>query len=118
MMSDDFQTAWHRDLGNTEHRVTITMAGYGTDPDDGERFLEGFLAKCPECGPVVSQEAAADTISATFSVNASDQDRAFDLAKVAWVAGGSASGLDPNDVIRVEIEAVKVESDTSELLPA
>jgi len=106
MHDEDFYAAWHREAGNSEYRITITMAGYGSDPDAGERFLEGFLEACPEMGPVVSQDAEEDTISVTLAVSAGDRDRAVDLAGIAWVRGGSASGLEPTRVVRVEVEDV------------
>lgn len=116
MSDDDFYAAWHRDIGNADHRITITMAGYGSDPEAGERFLEGFLEKCPQTGPVVSQSASEDTISVTFTVPAPDRDRAAELAEMVWVQGGAASGLAPTRVVRIEIEAVSAE--TGELVGA
>lgn len=103
-MGDDIYAAWHRELGHSEHRITITMAGYGADEEAGEAFLEGFLKAHPETGPVVSQNAEADTISVTFSLQASGQDHALKLGNVVWVEGGAASGLEPTHIVRAEIE--------------
>jgi hypothetical protein len=103
---DDIYEAWHRDLGHAEYRITITMAGYGGDGDAADAFLEGFLEKHPETGPVVSQDRAADTISVTFSLKASGQEHALKLGQVVWAEGGAASGLEPTHVVRVEIEPV------------
>jgi hypothetical protein len=104
---DDIYEAWHRRLGHAEYRITITMAGYGRDEDAADAFLEGFLAKHPETGPVVSQNRAADALSVTFSLQASDQDHALKLGHVVWAEGGAASGLEPTHVVRVEIEPVE-----------
>lgn len=104
---DDIYEAWHRELGHAEYRITITMAGYGQDEDAAESFLEGFLEKHPETGPVVSQNRAADTISVTFSLKAGGQEHALNLGQVVWVEGGAASGLEPTRVVRAEIEPVE-----------
>jgi hypothetical protein len=104
---DDIYEAWHRELGHAEYRITITMVGYGQDEDAAESFLEGFLEKHPETGPVVSQNRAADTISVTFSLKAGGQEHALNLGQVVWVEGGAASGLEPTRVVRAEIEPVE-----------
>ena len=104
---DDIYEAWHRELGHAEYRITITMAGYGDDGDAAESFLEGFLGKHPETGPVVSQNRVADTISVTFSLKAGGQEHALNLGQVVWVEGGAASGLEPTRVVRAEIEPVE-----------
>jgi hypothetical protein len=104
---DDIYEAWHRELGHAEYRITITMAGYGQDEDAAESFLEGFLEKHPETGPVVSQNRVADTISVTFSLKAGGQEHALNLGQVVWVEGGAASGLEPTRVVRAEIEPVE-----------
>ena len=103
---DDIYEAWHRDLGHAECRITITMAGCGTDADAADALLEAFLAKHPETGPVVSQNRAADTISVTFSLKAGDQEHALKLGQVIWAESGAASGLQPTPIVRAEIEAV------------
>lgn len=98
---------WLRDLGHSEYRITITMAGYGADADVAETLLEGFLDKHPETGPVVSQDREADTLSVTFSLKVSGQEHALKLGQAVWAEGGAASGLQPTHVVRVEIEPVQ-----------
>jgi hypothetical protein len=93
--------------GHAEYRITISMAGYGQGEDAAESFLEGFLEKHPETGPVVSQNRVADTISVTFSLKAGGQEHALNLGQVVWVEGGAASGLEPTRVVRAEIESVE-----------
>jgi hypothetical protein len=119
---DDIYEAWHRDLGHAEYRITITMAGYGTDADAAETLLEGFLDKHPETGPVVSQNRKADTLSVTFSLKASGQEHALKLGQVVWAEGGAASGLKPTHVVRAEIEPVEdaagEQATTGERVPA
>lgn len=104
---DDIYEAWHQELGHAEHRITITMAGYGADEDAADALLDAFLAKHPETGPVVSQNRAADTISVTFSLKAGSQEHALKLGQVVWAEGGAASGVRPTRVVRVEIEPVE-----------
>jgi hypothetical protein len=70
-------------------------------------FLDGFLDKHPETGPVVSQDCVAGTISVTFSLQASSQDHALKLGQVVWADGGAASGIKPTHVVRLEIEPVE-----------
>jgi hypothetical protein len=103
----DINQAWHRELGHAEYRITITMAGYGADEDAADAFLEGFLEKHPETGPVVSRNRGADTISVTFSLKASGQEHALKLGRVVWAEGGAGSGLEPTRVRRAEIEPVE-----------
>lgn len=119
---DDIYEAWHRDLGHAEYRITITMAGYGTDEDAADALLEAFQAKHPETGPVVSQNRAADTISVTFALKAGGQEHALKLGQVVWAEGGAASGLEPTRVVRAEIEpvagAAEDQTQTGEHVPA
>lgn len=103
----DICEAWHRSPGHAEYRITITMAGYGTDADAAGTLLEGFLKKHPETGPVVSQNRKADTLSVTFSLEASSQEHALKLGQVIWAEGGVASGLQPTHVARAEIEPLE-----------
>jgi len=107
----DIYEAWHRELGHAEYRITITMAGYGTDEDAADALLEAFLEKHPETGPVVSRNRGADTISVTFSLQASGQEHALKLGQVVWAEGGAASGLEPTRVVRAEIEPVEDAAD-------
>lgn len=105
-MDHDHYKTWHLDLGHSEFRITVTMAGYGNDLDAAEAFLDGFHRKHPETGPVVSQNTQADSISVTFSVNARDSERAMDLANVVWKSAGPATGLEPGQIVKVETERV------------
>jgi hypothetical protein len=108
--------------GHAEHRITMTMAGYGADEDAADALLDAFLAKHPETGPVVSQNRAADTISVTFSLKAGSQEHALKLGQVVWAEGGAASGVRPTRVVRVEIEpvedAVEDQTQAGERVPA
>lgn len=97
---------WHLNLGHSEYRITITMAGYGSDMEAAEDFLEAFHEKCPEASPVVSTNSEADTISVTVAVHAKSSEHAQQLAAVIWQTGGEASGLIPGDVVNIEIEPV------------
>ena len=110
-MNDTIYQAWHRKVGHAEFRLHITMAGYGNDEDAADAFLEGFHTAHPEAGAVISQNAADDTITATFSLAANDEQHALRLGIMFWIESGEASGLEPNDVIRTEIERVNAGCD-------
>jgi hypothetical protein len=114
--------AWYWGMGHAEYRITITMAGYGTDEDAADALLEAFLAKHRETGPVVSQNRAADTISVTFSLKAGGQEHALKLGQVVWAEGGAVSGLEPTRVVRADIEpvddAAEDQAQASERVPA
>jgi hypothetical protein len=103
---------WLRESGHSEYRITITMAGYGADADAAETLLEGFLEKHLETRPVVSQNREADTLSVTFSLEASGQEHALKLGQVVWAESGTASGLQPTHVVRAEIEPVEDAAET------
>jgi hypothetical protein len=105
-MNDTIYQAWHRKLGRAEYRLRITMAGYGSDEDAADAFLSAFLSEHPEVGAVISQDHAEDTITATFSLAATNERHALDLGVTIWLESGAASGLEPHDVVRVEIEAI------------
>lgn len=105
-MGHEAYDEWHLDLGHSVFRITVTMAGYGSDLDAAEAFLDGFAHKHPENGPVVSQDTRNDSIAVTFAVNASDSGHAMKLATVIWASGGEASGLAPGRVLKVETERV------------
>lgn len=103
-MNDTIYQAWHRSLGHAEYRFSTTMLGYGDDEDAAEAFLEGFLSVHPEVGAVISQNSAENTITATFSLRATNQQHAYDLGVMIWAESGVASGLDPQGIVRTEIE--------------
>jgi hypothetical protein len=98
--------SWHRRLGHGEYRVRITMSGHGTADEAAEAFLDGLLKTNPECGPVVSQNSAEDTISVLVGLRAKDEENAVHLAAEVWAEGGIASGLEAGDIVRVEVERV------------
>lgn len=108
-MNDTIYQAWHRNLGHTEYRLRITMEGYGSDPDAADAFLEGFLNAHPEAGAVISQDAAEDTITATFSLAANSEHHAVQLGVTFWIESGARSGLEPGDVVRVAIEPLELD---------
>jgi hypothetical protein len=105
-VNDSIYQAWHRKLGRAEYRLRITMAGYGDDEDAAGAFLDAFLSEHPEVGATISQNRAEDTITATFSLSATNEQHALSLGVVIWLESGAVSGLEPHDVVRVEIEAI------------
>jgi hypothetical protein len=108
-MNDTIYQAWHRKLGRAEYRLHITMAGYGSDEAAADALLGGFLSEHPEVGAVISQDESEDVITATFSLNATNEQHALSLGAVIWVESGMSSGLEPNDLVRIEIELVGAE---------
>lgn len=108
-MNDTIYQAWHRRIGHAEYRLSITMEGYGSDEAAVEAFLEGFLLVHPEAGAVIAQDAQEDTITATFSLAATDEQHALKLGIAFWIESGIASGLEPHEILRVEIEPVDIE---------
>jgi hypothetical protein len=113
-MNDTIYQAWHRKIGHAEYRLHITMAGYGSDEDAAAAFMEGFEEAHPEVGAVISQSSAEDTITATFSLSATNDQHALALGVTFWVESGAASGLEPHDVVRTEIELVRPEQEEAE----
>jgi hypothetical protein len=110
-MNDRIYQAWHRKIGHAEYRLHITMAGYGSDEEAADAFLGGFEQAHPEAGAVISQNSEEDTITATFSLNATNDQHALDLGIMFWAESGTASGLEPYDVVRTEIELVRPEKE-------
>lgn len=110
-MGDQLYEAWHEALGHREYRLTFVMAGYGSDPEEAQAFLDGFLTKHPDLGPVVSQDVAADTISVTMSFRAKDPEYAVQVGWGYFTDGGAASGLQPTELVRIEVEPVDAEED-------
>jgi hypothetical protein len=98
--------SWHRRLGHGEYRVRITMTGHGAADEAAEAFLDGLLQTNPECGPVVSQDSAEDTISVIVGLRAKNEENAVHLAAEVWAEGGIASGLEPGEITRIEVERV------------
>lgn len=113
-MNDSVYQAWHRRLGRAEFRLSITMAGYGEDEDAGVAFFEAFLSEHPEVGAVISQDQAEDTITATFSLAATNEQHALALGVTIWMESGAVSGLAPHEVVRVEIESLGGEARKAE----
>jgi hypothetical protein len=103
-MNESIYQAWHRDLGHAEYRVSITMSGHGTGDDEAVAFLDGYLATHADLGPVVSQNSAEDTITITFALRATNEQHAIKLGAEVWAEGGEASGLEPGEVVRAEVE--------------
>lgn len=110
-MNDRLYQAWHQRIGHAEYRLHITMEGYGSDEDAAVAFLDAFEKTHPEAGAAISQDRTANTITATFSLRATNDQHAFDLGLVFWAEAGMASGLEPGEVVRSEIELVPAEAD-------
>jgi hypothetical protein len=105
-MNESIYQAWHQQLGHAEYRVSITMSGHGSDDDAAADFLDGYLATHADLGPVVSQNAAEDTITITFALRATNEQHAIKLGSEIWAEGGEASGVAPGEVVRAEVERV------------
>lgn len=101
-----------------ELRVRVTIARHGTDPDNGERFLEGFLAAHPEAHPVVSQNTVEGTLTVSFSVEAEDVFAAGPVGGQIFAEGANVSGLPVSEVIDVSVTHAEIESEKRVLQPA
>ena len=101
-------------------RLTITVSQHGHDPENGERFLEGFMQTAAETGPVVSQNTRTGTLSVTFSFDASDIEEAARRGVEIFGAGANASGLRPTDLLDINASAATAEEydEERELQPA
>jgi hypothetical protein len=105
-MKESIYQAWHQQLGHAEYRVSITMSGHGSGDDAAADFLDGYLTTHADLGPVVSQNAAEDTITITFALRATNEQHAIKLGSEIWAEGGEASGAEPGDVVRAEVERI------------
>lgn len=107
MATDDtIYRAWHQRLGHDEFRFRVTMKGYGDDEDAADALLEGLLKTHSDAHPVISQNSEEDTITATVSFCAKDEDHAATLGGQIFVDGGIASGLAPGDFVRSQLEVI------------
>lgn len=94
-----------RDLAHGNVGVLGSVSGI--DP----LALDAFLTEHPEVGAVISQNRAEDSITATFSLAATNEQHALSLGLMIWLESGAASGLEPNDLVRVEIETIGGDGD-------
>lgn len=102
-----------------EHRIQVTISEHGHDPNNGVTWLDAFMETHPEVGPSVSQNTVTGTLSVTFSLEAPDANEAFDLARPIFMEGARASGLEPTQIVNVEVSLVPTEEyeDTEEREP-
>jgi hypothetical protein len=102
-----------------EVRVSFTVAKYGRDPDNGERFMEAFMEAFPEGGPSISQNFEDGTLTVTFAFDAEDARHAVEQAIAIFNTGANNTGLPPTDVLDVEASVVPAEQpeDTPALEP-
>lgn len=110
-MNEQLYQAWHRRLGHAEYRLHITMTGYGSDEDAAGAFLDAFTKVHPEVGAVISQDAGENTITATFSLAATNDQHALSLGTTIWLESGAESGLAPGEVTHIEIEPLRAEQE-------
>jgi hypothetical protein len=103
-----------------EFRVTVTVSQHGHDLENGERFLEGFVATHPETGPVVDQNTETGHLSITYSFEAEDFAEAARLGSDIFLEGATASGLQASDFVGAHIGPVPADElvDERELQPA
>ena len=92
-----------------EVRLEFTIAEHGHEPENGERFMEGFMAVFPEGGPSVSQNLRGGTLTVTFALDAADAKEAVSAGIEIFGRGAAASGLPPTDVLDVEASVVPAE---------
>jgi len=105
----------------TEFRITVAMAEHGRPTvaeDNSERFLTAFEATHPTAGPAVGSNLVTGALEATFTVDAEDVDAALDAGRALHMDAVTASGLEPTEVVRIEVEAVPADELEDELQPA
>jgi hypothetical protein len=95
-----------------EVRVSFTIAEHGSDPDNGERFMDALMARFPEGGPSVSQNFEDRTLTVTFALDADDANAAVQQSIEIFTDAAAATGLPVTSVL--DVEASVVEADTGE----
>ena len=104
-----------------EVRVSFTISEYGSDPQNGERFMDAFMQVFAEGGPSVLQNTEAGTLTITFALDANDAKAALGRAGRVFAEGANATGLPPTEVLEVEAAVVRVaeaDSPAREPVPA
>jgi hypothetical protein len=98
----------------------MTVSEHGFLPENGERFLEGFVETHPEVGPVVSQNTQTGSLSVTISFDAEDIGEAAVRGTQIFIDGAEASGLEPPDEIEITASVATAEQydEERELQPA
>lgn len=100
-----------------EYRVTIEIAEYGHDPENGERWLAAFMDAHPEVGPVVSQNTETGALAVTYSFDAPTWDEVATKGAEIFVESGDAAGLPPTQVLSCHLELVPDEETVEEREP-
>lgn len=101
-----------------EVRLRFTIAEHGYEPENGERFMAGFMTVCPEGGPSVTQNTKDGTLTITFAFDAADAKEAIAKGIDIFTEGANASGLPATDVLDVEASVVTDAFESRELQPA
>lgn len=100
-----------------EYRVTIEIAEYGHDPENGERWLTAFMEAHPEVGPAVSQNTATGALAVTYSFESpSWEGVAFKAAEI-FAESGNAAGFSASEVLSCHLELVPAEETADEREP-
>jgi hypothetical protein len=92
-----------------EIRLQFTVAEHGFDPDNGERYMDAFMATFPEGGPSISQNLRDGTLTITFALQAEGVNEAVTQAVEIFERGRDAVDLPPARVLDVEGSAVEAE---------
>lgn len=88
--------------------ISVTFAGIGFDPDDGDRALSALTVLAPDAGPVVSQNTKTGTLTLTMTFDVPDGSpdvaatAAMEHAKAVVLRTLTDSGLEPTDVVDVD----------------
>lgn len=96
-----------------EYRITVTIADSG-DMDAAERCLDALNERAPETGPVVSVDLAANTLSLTIAVDATDPWAAANLASSIYADSLTKAELPLAPVIDIQVSVVDDEHPTTQ----
>jgi len=93
-----------------EYQVTVDVSDYGYEPENGERFLKGFMEAHSETGPVISQntETGVLTVLFSFTPEAGSVDGPTQAARLFGHGAGMA-GLPPTEVLSFHIDLIRDE---------
>lgn len=100
-----------------EYQITVEVAEYGHEPEDGERFLSGFMETHPEVGPAVSQNTETGVLTILFSFEAAEVGDLAEEAATVFSDGAQATGLPATKVLSMHIDLVEDEDRTEDRAP-
>lgn len=109
-----------------EYRLNIAFREHGrreVAEDNMEMLSNAFFETHPEVGAVIAANFHLGTMDATFSVIAEDAKAASPFGVDVFCEAAAASGLEPTEIVEINVQAVEAldftgEPLAEELLPA